>query len=542
MLIPIIGVTLFLRLHTISPFKIYPDAYQNLLVARTIFDYQSVVGFLGTQGMLYPDIFMWTRPIYALFILAGTVLGVDISMSAQMLAFIFGILAIPLAYLFLRKLFYSELAGIAGALLLGLSYNHAVWSGFIMTETTGVFFMLLFLYLLITTIQSKQYKLMSALTGMVFAVAVLTRYEYVIIAIPTVLLLATQLKEPKRALGLFSLTALCIFLLVGFHLYPMHSLFSIIWIQFQELLIYGGLILGISILIFIAIHVFPHSKQRLAHILRPIALTTLWLFSALLLFQILFLNADSWVSQQLSFVRNFVQHDFFISMFALIGYTSLLRNHKQHMFGYISLVSVVLLGCIYYQINPDMERYTTHLLPFLLIPASYGVMIIFQHNKKPFVPALFGILLILQGFISHQGLHVLMQPSWFQTSYEELSAQKLKLYLKDPNTVIIASMPEPYYLETRHTVHSLTPQYPFLYIPSSLDDHTVIVVEDMGMHEYFPEFVAFLHEELRDKRVARYTIGQSFHSTNIVKKEQYPVILYQLRLKDMRKKIEVYKD
>lgn len=542
MLIPILGIAFFLRLHAISPFKIYPDSYQNLLVALTITDYQSVVGFLGSQGMLYPDYFMWTRPIYALFILFGTAFGADISVSAQMVALLFGMLTIPLTYLFLRKVFYSDLAGIVGSLLLGLSYNHTIWSGFIMTETTGVFFMLLFLYLLFTTIQTKHYQLMSALTGAVFALAVLTRYEYIIIAIPTAFFLITQSKDPKRILVLFTLTALCLFLFVGFLLYPIQSLFPIVLNQFQKLLIYAGLILGISILVFLAIRVFPHSKQKLRHILPNITLATLGLFCIVLLFQILFDNTDSWIWQQLSFVRNFALHDFLVTIFALIGYTSLLRDNKQHPLGYISLVSVILLGCIYYQINPDMERYTTHFLPFLLIPASYGMMIFFQKYQKSFVILLCGILFILQGIISYQGLHALKHSSWFQRSYEELSAQKLKSYLKDQKTVIIASMPEPYYLEARHTVYSLTSQYPFLYIPSSLDDHTIIIVEDMGMYEYFPEFVTFLHKELRDKKIARYATGQSFHTTNIVKKEQYPVILYQLTLKEMRKKIEVYKN
>src|SRR3989338_1903570 len=90
-----------LRIQNISPYKFYPDAYQNLITARSIRSYRSVVGYLGENGMLYPDFFMWTRPVYPLFInLTNNILNNE-ERAAQLIAISAGILAIPLSFVFL---------------------------------------------------------------------------------------------------------------------------------------------------------------------------------------------------------------------------------------------------------------------------------------------------------------------------------------------------------------------------------------------------------------------------------------------------------
>ena len=82
-----------LRIQNLSPYKYYPDAYQNLIVARSIRNYRSVVGYLGENGMLYPDFFMWTRPVYPLFINLTDNFLQDEQRSAQLIAITAGILA-----------------------------------------------------------------------------------------------------------------------------------------------------------------------------------------------------------------------------------------------------------------------------------------------------------------------------------------------------------------------------------------------------------------------------------------------------------------
>src|SRR5216683_4149347 len=87
-----------LRFSNLSPFNLYPDSYQNLIVAKNIADYQSVLGYLGANGMLYPDFFSWTHPLYPLFINLINVFVHTMIASARVIAFIAGIIAIPLSY------------------------------------------------------------------------------------------------------------------------------------------------------------------------------------------------------------------------------------------------------------------------------------------------------------------------------------------------------------------------------------------------------------------------------------------------------------
>lgn len=138
-LLVLFGIGIILRLHNISPFKIYPDSYQSLLTALNIKDYHSVVGFLGKDGMVYPDFFGWTRPFYPLLILAASMFFHTIASSAQYVAVLAGILALPLAFFLGRHVFKSFAVGVGSILLLTLSYNHTVWGGFILTETLAVF-------------------------------------------------------------------------------------------------------------------------------------------------------------------------------------------------------------------------------------------------------------------------------------------------------------------------------------------------------------------------------------------------------------------
>src|SRR5437763_1235761 len=89
--------------------------------------------------------------------------------------------------------FFSNRIALFGALLLAISFQHVVWSGFVMTETTGVLFMLFFLSSLFVSL-TKKTKLANKkdlLTGVLFICAVFTRYEYVVIFIPIVFLIFT---------------------------------------------------------------------------------------------------------------------------------------------------------------------------------------------------------------------------------------------------------------------------------------------------------------------------------------------------------------
>src|SRR6185503_7616352 len=114
------------------------------------------------------------------------------------------IAAIPLAYLFLVSTLRSRISGLLGALLLALSYNSAVWGGFILSDTTGVFFMFLTLWLFFRNLEKDRQLAdwRDLLTGAAFALAVLSRYEYLVLLIPCSLIFFMQSPRPiSRQLG-----------------------------------------------------------------------------------------------------------------------------------------------------------------------------------------------------------------------------------------------------------------------------------------------------------------------------------------------------
>ncbi len=184
----IILIGTILRLVNILPYKFYPDAYESLLVAENISKYHSVLHSLGVNGYPFPTFFIWSRPVYPILI---NIFGAQ---SASLLA---GLVTIILAYFLISRIFKSKTAGLFAAFLTSVSFNHIVWGGFIMTETTGILFMALFLFLFFNNLQSSELlNFKDFLAGSVFSVAVMSRYEYLVIAIPVIYYIFVCTKKP----------------------------------------------------------------------------------------------------------------------------------------------------------------------------------------------------------------------------------------------------------------------------------------------------------------------------------------------------------
>jgi hypothetical protein len=533
-----------LRIFNLSPFTIYPDSYQNLIVSENIKTYGSVLGFMGKNGMLYPDYFMWTRPLFPLLINAVSSIGVTPILAARSIALLLGIFSIPLSYFLGKKIFSNSVSGLIAAFLLAISYNHTVWSGLLMTETTGVFFMLLFLLSFFATVEKKPalFQLQNILTGVFFALAVFTRYEYLIIAIPVVFY--TLKKSPKP---LFYLTtifgfAFITFLIFGLLLYPINSVVQVILSQLSDLLTKILIVTIVAILCFL---VYRFSSVRLKRSFGRV-LPMIVTFLLIILF-FLFLPHISDVSAQIfgidvSIFNNFFYHDMLLSFFAFVGLLIMLKDKKQQNLSYFIIIAVVFLSFVYYQINPDMERYMTHLIPFLLIAAAYGIKNVFKTvviNQSKWRLILSSILILfiaLQIIITARGLRNLNDPSWFKLSYEQKSAQLTGKYIVD-NPLLITSHPEPYFYFLHDDTQSIADSYPFIYIPSAQDMRTVVIVEDMGMRYDFPHFTKVLDTKLKNYQSAHFFVSEQYHYTNNSVKEESPVILYTIRLGTLRKKL-----
>ncbi|MGH7204357.1 MAG: glycosyltransferase family 39 protein [Candidatus Levyibacteriota bacterium] len=532
----IILLGLILRIHNLSPFLLYPDSYQNLIVAQNIAAYHSVVGFLGVQGIVYPDYFMWTRPFYPLLIVLFSEVFQSSQSNAQFISMGLGVIAIPVVFFFLSSLWQSKWAGLAGAFLLAVSFNHTIWSGFVMTETSGVFCMLLFLWTLFSISKTKKQTRQIVLAALIFALAVLARYEYIFLLFPILLFLFY--KTSKQLVLLFISIAIVLWTAIGWMLYPSETIQTII-VQQPAMLLMAGILVGIVSISVLIYHWLKKKKQWLTIIRDKIPNLLIGIISIVLGFIILFgvpVTAG---------IRSFILHDLLVTLFSFIGIILLLHHKIYRHFAYFVVSCIFLLGTIYAIVNPAMERYMTHLLPFFIIPASYGLLktCMFIRDRR-LALRLCGIgfifiLVVYQIMMTYQGLRSLNDPSWFAVSYEEQSAKMLKKYLQSGDLLVV-SMPEPYYFFTGASTVSVADAKPYLYVPSTLDHETVVVVDDIGMRTYFPEFSTLLQKSLKEYKFVSYPIAEQFHYSDKDRKDSKMVIVYRLKLGTLRHKIASY--
>lgn len=529
-LILITAVGFFLRLSNISPFKFYPDAYQNFIVARNLRDYGSVVGYMGKGGMLYPDFFMWTRPVLPLLISAGTSVTHNEELSARMITFFAGILTIPMCYLFISTLLNDKTTGLYAALLLALSYNHVVWGGFILTETLGVLMMLLLLWSIVRRGERKGsfLEIGDLASGVILSLAVFARYEYIIIIVPiSIYILFRASRGYARlftiALG-FSLASV-IFLT---QLYPHRSIFGIVFRQMNSLITLAECVFGIGVIAIVTHALMVKYKVKLPVLPYFRILTAaVWIGTIWIL-----------VSGSPSGIAKFLNGDFLILETFLLGSMTLFNNKKFRPEALFGIGTILILYPFYYRINPTMQRYGTHLLPFILIFSSVGLSRIVQFGKRNKLIGAIVILLLFSQFAkTFGGIKNLDKGIWFRTSYEEKGAILLKQKVQEKNSILLASYPEPYYFFTNLPTQSVADTYPYIYIDSKYDGQEIIIIQDMGMHDLFPNFNKEIELRLQDKKIEEYFLHEPYHYANRTLAEKYPVRLYRLTVKVLRERL-----
>lgn len=524
-IITTIGIVL--RLSNLSPFKLYPDSYQSLIVAKNIEDYQSVLGYLGPNGMLYPNFFAWSRPGYPFAIDLIKNITHDATTSAKLLALITGIVSIPFVFFFLKKVFSSTKYGLAGALLLAVSFNHTVWSGFIMTETTGIFFMIIFLLSIFTNIHTKPSfsNWGDMLSGILFAFACMTRYEYFVIILPVIMLIFFNCKQ--RLIKIITILT-TFFLMTGIiiqQLFPIPSTFTVIASQLQDMLFKGVMLLIIVFSFTIIFMLIPKQmKPFIKKYISFLVIIIIWLATPF-------------------FFQTFLLHDFLICIFSLIGFSLMLIKDNTRANAYFALTCGMMLFIIYHHINPEMERYITHLIPFLLIPASYGLINSIEKTKELRVKGIpiiiiISFLTLLQTFITYRGMKYSQDPSWYRVSYEDKVSERIKNYIHSDNVLLIASYPEPYYFALHIPTQSIADSPPYIYIDNVPDNQKILIIEDMGMHDDFPKFTRFINKNLKSNKIKSFWIHENFHHIAEVQDEKYPIEIYEIMLSDLKKKIQ----
>lgn len=543
-------ITLFgayLRFINISPYKFYPDSYQNLLVAKNIMDYGNVSGTLGIGGIQYPPYITWTRPIYALSILLSHMAIGDFTQSAQYASFIFGVLAIPISFFLIKRIFNSNAPPLFAAFLLSISFNHTVWSGFIMSETTGVFFSLLYFILLFSLLDrdSKFLSLYEITAGVIFAFSVFARFEYVVLIIPSVFLLLLQKSATAKIVNI-----VCGFLLTSSFIY---------WYLFPPLLDISGaitylwqLMAGVAACIIVAFLIFivwKKSKKTILTLLLLISHTCILL--GVYFFLNIFLKIP--IPWTIGF-SHFANTEILLIPNFFIGAGLLLRDKRQSNLGIFCLTTFVLLEFIYYRTNPLQQRYSTHLMPIFLIGASYAFLSSWSkaigsrnfiysgilsvalalsrmtrrdlHTRSVILLFFVVVLIALQIRMTFYGFKKWSNGDWNKPSYEEEAAVRLNEFL-DNGDVLIAAMPEAYYYFTGHTIQGVSSQPPFYHAENLADDTNLIIVNDMAMRDIHPDFSAFLESQLQDYKFAEFDVaGRYQYLTHTL--DNSAIVLYKI--------------
>lgn len=499
----IVVIGAVLRINALSDYKFYQDSYQPLVVAENIRSHGSVTGTMGENGLLYPDFLSWTRPAFPLLIDLFDIFLRDLEGSARLVSLVAGIATVPLAYLFLRAALRSRIAGLLGALLLAVSYNHSVWGGFIFADTTGVFFLTLTLWLVFRNLEkeSEIANPWDLATGAAFCLAVMSRYEYVIMALPFFFLFWTSNPLPKmKRLGRLA-TIAASFCVIGAATYYFLAPFSL------------------------------HSSSSASSQIAPLFFT----------------GFGSW---SLSGLRGFILSDTLLVLAAAFGIVLTFREKRERRLAVFSVVSAAMLGYFYFHINPDMQRYFIHLLPFILVPATVGLTHLVSIMKKdresgaqvaerrpphsPYWIAVLGALaLVWQMETTYAGMRPLNNGLWFTPGYEELAAKLVAPVLPD-KALIIASFPEPYFLYTGHPTQSIAEASPFVYIPDSLNGSTVVIIEDEGMRDVFPDFAAFLDKNLKKHIFKEIPLTAAYRYASKVETPSEAIRLYSIRLGELK--------
>lgn len=522
-----------LRYSNIVPHNIYPDAFQNLLVAENLVNNKQVIGTLGENGYFYPPFAAWTRPGYSFLIAFFAKYFISAELAAHTISFVLSVLAIPLAYLLAYILFSSKKAGIFAAALLAVSFNHTVWSGFILSEASAIFVSLLFL-IMFFYVQRRPGSLgdpPELFTGVIFSLAVFTRYEYLLIAVPATIILTANNSHKFRLLNIgagfvFASTLI----LTAF--FPFKSLFVTIVGQNLRIIVpFSAGLLLIDIL----------NRNGLIDFVMPIVRSkvTRIILGVLGLAAVIF---------YLTGLRDFFLTDFFISFSALAGIVLMRKNRVYRDKIIFFSASIFLLTVVYAQINPTMLRYGTHLIPFLLIPASFGLYkadMLLSERAKYLRSLYYAVLILLfssQLYVTSKGVDILGQPELRTEGYKQQSAalliERLEVDKLDTD-MLVASMPEPYYFYSRIPTQSISDTPPFIYFDAP-EDTKLVIVNDMGMRDFFPVFSLFLTENLSEFKVGEYIVGKDYLSGSKITSETHPVEVYLLNYGELKQIVIPY--
>lgn len=528
----------YVRFVNISPYKFYPDSYQNLVVAKNITTYGSVAGALGERGASYPPYFMWSRPTYPLFINLTNYFAKDLTGSAQIVSFIFGVLTLPAIYFLAKEIFGNRIPGLIAVFLLAVSFNHTVWGGFIMSESTGIFFSTVYFALLFFVIKKKSEftDVKELFTGAILSLAVYSRYEYLMYLVPTIYLLLTRKFWKVKLINIligFTITSLIIFALI----FPPLDTLRLFIDQTKTFMLLG---FGALVLLMVFKYLYKILFSSFIKANFPKYFSVLFYLLSVVFILLTIFNFEIPYFTGLS---NFIKTDFLISVLGMAGVGYLFYKKEKVSLGIFVVILLVTMGVVYYRVNPLQQRYNTHSIVFFIIPAVYFLTHFYEYLKRGNsrllkVYSLFlAVAFATQMYQTYLGFRNWNDGDWTRESYEEASAKKLEIYL-NPQEFLIASMPEPYFYFTSHPTRSLSSDYPFVYTKDLPPEQDLVIVNDMGMTDIFPGFAAFIADNLSDYKYQEYKVESNYRYRTYRVEDSKPVTIYRLKVKQLNQLVD----
>ena len=264
----------------------------------------------------------------------------------------------------------------------------------------------------------------------------------------------------------------------------------------------------------------------------------------LLLTHIIVFPVFSLIGIEVSGMVDFFMSEPLLTLTLVIGSLGMSQIKKYQPYVVVSMLSIILLEMAYYRVNPYAQRYWTHLLPFLIIPASFGLShtLSWLQKQKMLKRHAGGMMLILlvltQVVMTYGGVKNWQNGAWSRSSYEEKAGELVKERIHNPSTLILASFPESYYLLTGYSTHSISDTPPFIYLHESLDSEGIVIVQDMGMYDLFPTFSTFLDTSMQDKKRSSFRVNVLYRYADRSSPEKYPVTLYQTTVKELKERIQ----
>jgi hypothetical protein len=231
---------------------------------------------------------------------------------------------------------------------------------------------------------------------------------------------------------------------------------------------------------------------------------------------------------------SFATQNLLITLPAAAGLVLLLLNPRTRRSGWLILAATTVLAAVYFRVNPTMARYGAHLLPILIIPATYCLLTIWDHRRlRRIAIAPAAALALYQAITSYHGLHAAAPDLWFTQGYEQAAARRAAPGITK-NTVIFAAVPEPYYLATHQPTQSFTTGAPYIFAPGLSPDTQVTVIVDQALKDIFPQVYDRLKDVPGATSFTAFIITEPWRYRTNVTEHPEPVILYQTTLSKLQ--------